>query len=230
MVVRVCERAQASGAQRVSVATDDDRIRQAVREYGFEAYLTRSEHRSGTERLAEAVSALGLADDEIVVNVQGDEPLIPPSLIAEVAAVLAARSDASMSTACHPIRDAASIFNPNVVKAVLDRCGNALYFSRSPVPYARDAYAAGSAEEPPIGLPSYRHIGIYGYRVAFLQRYANLPESPLERFEMLEQLRVLWHGYRIAVAVTLLEIPSGVDTPADLAATRTLFDREGDSS
>jgi len=228
MVVRVCERARTSGAGRVCVATDDERIARAVREAGFEARMTRADHPSGTDRIAEAAAALGLADDAIVVNVQGDEPLIPPALIGEVAAVLERERDASVSTACHPIHDAASIFSTNVNKVVLDARGYALYFSRAPIPYARDAYAAGG-REPPAGLPCYRHLGIYGYRVAFLRHYAELEPSPLERFEALEQLRVLWHGYRIAVTVSADEVPPGVDTPQDLETVRALFDRARES-
>ena len=190
--------------------------------------MTRADHPSGTDRIAEAAAALGLADDAIVVNVQGDEPLIPSALIGEVAAVLERSPDASASTACHPIHDAASIFSPNVNKVVLDARGYALYFSRAPIPYARDAYAAGG-REPPAGLPCYRHLGIYGYRVGFLRRYAGLAPSPLEQFESLEQLRVLWHGYRIAVTVSSRDIPPGVDTPQDLETVRMLFDRIGDS-
>jgi 3-deoxy-manno-octulosonate cytidylyltransferase (CMP-KDO synthetase) len=161
MVVRVCEKARTSGAERVCVATDDERIAQAVRAAGYEARMTRADHPSGTDRIAEAAAALGLANDAIVVNVQGDEPLIPPALIGEVATVLDRSPDANVSTACHPIHDAASIFSPNVNKVVLDARGYALYFSRAPIPYARDAYAAGG-REPPAGLPCYRHLGIYG--------------------------------------------------------------------
>jgi len=228
MVVRVCERAQASGAGRVCVATDDERIAQAVRAQGFEARMTRADHASGTDRVAEAALALGLADQALVVNVQGDEPLIAPELISDVAAALGGDAEASVSTACHLIGDAASVFNPNVVKVVLDANGRALYFSRAPIPFARDAYAAGG-REPPAGLPCYRHLGIYGYRVGFLRRYASLAPSPLEQFESLEQLRVLWHGYRIAVTVSAHEVPPGVDTPQDLETVRALFDRTGDS-
>ena len=190
--------------------------------------MTRADHPSGTDRIAEAALALGLGDRTAVVNVQGDEPLIAPALIADVAAVLERDPEASVSTACHPIRDAASIFNPNVVKVVLDANGRALYFSRAPVPYARDAYAAGG-REPPAGLPCFRHLGIYGYRVGFLRRYAELAPSPLEQFESLEQLRVLWHGYRIAVTVSAEDVPPGVDTPQDLETVRALFDRTRES-
>jgi len=228
MVVRVCERAAASGAASVHVATDDARIAEAVQSHGFRALMTRADHASGTDRIAEAAAQLGLADDAIVVNVQGDEPLIAPALIAQVADTLARRPQAAVSTACHPIHDAASAFNPNVVKVVLDAQGDALYFSRAPIPWARDAYAEGG-RTPPAGLPLYRHAGIYGYRVAFLRRYAALAPSPLEAFEALEQLRVLWHGERIAVAVSTAEIPPGVDTPADLALVRVRFDRAAET-
>ncbi|HEX5093559.1 MAG TPA: 3-deoxy-manno-octulosonate cytidylyltransferase [Burkholderiales bacterium] len=213
MVVRVCERARESGAAPVCVATDDPRIAAAVRAHGFEARMTRPEHASGTERIAEAAAALGLADEAIVVNVQGDEPLIAPRLIAKVAQALAARADASVATACHPIREAQEFGNPNVVKAVLDARGDALYFSRAGIPFARDG-----------GDPrALRHVGIYAYRVAYLRRYVSLAPSPLEAIEQLEQLRVLWHGGRIATVLEEGAIPPGVDTPADLEAVLKLL-------
>jgi 3-deoxy-manno-octulosonate cytidylyltransferase (CMP-KDO synthetase) len=211
MVVRVCERAAQSGAAAVHVATDDERIAAAVRAHGHAAIMTRADHPTGTDRIAEAARHLGLADDDVVVNVQGDEPLIPPALVAQVADALAQRPAASVSTACHPIHDAASMENPNIVKVVLDRQGYALYFSRSRIPYPRQQAA-----------PCYRHAGIYGYRAGFLAAYAGLQESPLERAESLEQLRVLWHGYRIAVAVSEHDVPPGVDTPQDLEAVRRI--------
>ena len=204
MVVHVCERAAQSGAQGVHVATDDERIAQAVRKHGFQAVMTRADHPSGTDRLAEAAAQLRLGDQAIVVNVQGDEPLIPPALIRQVAERAA---DADMATACHAIHDAAALDNPNVVKVVLDAKGYALYFSRSRIPYPRDGEA-----------PCYRHAGIYGYRVRFLRQYAALEPAPIERAEALEQLRALWHGHRIAVVVSEHEIPPGVDTPQDLEA------------
>jgi 3-deoxy-manno-octulosonate cytidylyltransferase (CMP-KDO synthetase) len=209
MVVRVCERAERSGAASVHVATDDQRIAAAVREHGHEVVMTRADHPSGTDRLAEAARKLRLKDPEIVVNVQGDEPLIAPRLIRSVGTLLAERRDAAISTACHAIHD--QLDNPNVVKVVLDAEGYALYFSRSRIPFPRE------------GAPiAYRHAGIYGYRVAFLRRYARLRPSPLEKAESLEQLRALWHGYRIAVAVSKTEIPPGVDTPEDLEAVRRI--------
>ncbi len=212
MVVRVCERAAQSGAAAVAVATDDGRIRDAVERAGYRAILTRADHPSGTDRVAEAAAALGLGPDEVVVNVQGDEPLIPPQLVREVAAMLGSHAEADVATACHPVHDAASLDNPNVVKVVLDARGYALYFSRARIPYPREAGGAWL-----------RHAGIYGYRMGFLQRFPGLAPSPLEQAEALEQLRVLWHGYRIAVAVHAGDIPPGVDTPQDLEAVRRML-------
>jgi 3-deoxy-manno-octulosonate cytidylyltransferase (CMP-KDO synthetase) len=212
MVVRVCERAAKSGATAVHVATDDERIARVVRAHGHEAIMTRADHPSGTDRLAEAARKLKLKDGQIVVNVQGDEPLISPRLISQVAGALEKKKQASVSTACHAIHDASAAENPNVVKVVLDAEGYALYFSRSQIPFPRE----------PGGL-GYRHAGIYGYRVGFLKKYAKLKASPLEKSEALEQLRVLWHGYRIAVAVARDEIPPGVDTPGDLEAVRRII-------
>jgi 3-deoxy-manno-octulosonate cytidylyltransferase (CMP-KDO synthetase) len=213
MVVHVCERAAKSGAAAVHVATDDRRIAQAVERAGFPAVMTAAGHASGTDRLAEAAKKLGLKDHHVVVNVQGDEPLIPPKLIAQVARILGAKRAASVSTACHPIHDAAAAANPNVVKVVLDAAGYALYFSRSRIPYPREPGAARWL----------RHAGIYGYRVGFLRKFARLEPAPLEKVEALEQLRVLWHGYRIAVAVSQAEIAPGVDTLQDLEAVRRMF-------
>jgi 3-deoxy-manno-octulosonate cytidylyltransferase (CMP-KDO synthetase) len=209
MVVRVCERAAKSGASAVHVATDDERIASAVRTHGFKVVMTRADHASGTDRLAEAAAQLGLDEDHVVVNVQGDEPLIDPALIRGVAGAL---RNADMSTACHAIHDAASLANPNVVKVVMDANGYALYFSRSRIPYPRDGEAV-----------CYRHAGIYAYRVGFLRRYATLEPAPLEKAEALEQLRALWHGHRIAVVVSETDIPPGVDTPQDLEAVRRML-------
>ena len=212
MVVRVCERAAKSGAASVHVATDDERIAEAVRAAGHQALMTSAEHVSGTDRLAEAAKKLKLKNDQVVVNVQGDEPLIPPELIAQVAGLLAAKKDAQVSTACHALHE--GFDNPNIVKVVLDHEGYALYFSRSGIPYPREERARATP---------YRHAGIYGYRVGFLRKFSALAISPLEQVEALEQLRVLWHGFRIAVAVSETEIPPGVDTPQDLEAVRRMI-------
>ena len=221
MVVRVAQRAAQSGASRVVVAADSPSIVDACRLHGVHAVLTRTDHPSGSDRLAEASRLLGLAPDHVVVNVQGDEPLIAPALIDAVAALLEQRPAASMSTAAHPIDAVADFVNPNVVKAVLDAAGMALYFSRAPVPWWRDGFAAGVAQLP---MPApLRHIGIYGYRVSFLQQFPALAQAPMEVCEALEQLRALWHGHRIAVHVTDEAPGPGVDTPADLERVRLLF-------
>ena len=211
MVVRVCERARASGARSVTVATDDRRIRDAVQRSGFRALMTRAGHASGTDRIAEAAARLRLKADDVVVNVQGDEPRIPPRLIARVAAILKRRRAASMSTACHPIHDRGSLGSPNVVKVVLDAEGYALYFSRARIPFPRDAKGVW-----------YRHAGIYGFRMGFLRKFSAMKQSPEEKTEALEQLRALWHGYRIAVVISRADIPPGVDTPQDLRAVRRI--------
>lgn len=222
MVVRVAERAQRCGATRVVVATDDTRVRDAVVAHGFEALMTRSDHPTGTDRLAEAAVTLGLADDDIVVNVQGDEPLLDPALMRRMAELLAEKPAAAIATACHPISDAAEAFNHNVVKVVLDAQGYALYFSRATIPWARDDFAK-MRNALPAGLPLYRHYGLYAYRTVFLRAYPGLTPAPIERFEALEQLRALWHGYRIAVEVTHGTPAPGIDTPEDLARARALF-------
>ena len=219
MVVHVAERARASGAAAVWVATDHQQVYDAVRSHGHQAVMTRSDHATGTDRIAEAAEQLGLADDEIVVNVQGDEPLIAPELIRAVAQSLVARAEASIATACHPITDVELLLNPNVVKVVLDAAGDALYFSRAPIPWPRDGFALNQSALP-TGLPSYRHIGIYAYRAGFLRLYGRLDPAAIERFEALEQLRALWHGHRIAVAVTAKAPETGVDTADDLERVR----------
>jgi 3-deoxy-manno-octulosonate cytidylyltransferase (CMP-KDO synthetase) len=222
MVVHVADRARRSGAREVWVATDDQRILQAVEAHGHQAAMTDANHASGTDRIAELASRRGWTDASIVVNVQGDEPRIAPELIREVAQVLESDTEAAMSTACHELHRDQDLFDPNVVKVVLDAKRHALYFSRATIPWARDAFARSRDAIPP-GLPVYRHIGIYGYRCAFLKRYATLESPPIERFEALEQLRALWHGMRIAVAITEHAPEAGVDTPADLEAVRRLF-------
>lgn len=225
MVVHVAERARESGAEAVWVATDHQEVFDAVRRHGHQALMTRADHASGTDRIAEAAQQLGLADSDIVVNVQGDEPLMAPELIREVAQSLVEHGDASIATACHPITDAESLLNPNVVKVVLDQSGHALYFSRAPIPYPRDSFAINQSALPP-GLPSYRHIGIYAYRARYLHLYQRLEPVALERFEALEQLRALWHGHRIAVAVTAHAPEAGVDTAEDLERVRRGFAAE----
>jgi len=224
MIVHVAERARESGAQRVCIATDDDGIREAVERQGFTAVMTRPDHPTGTDRIAEVVESQRFDPEEIVVNVQGDEPLIEPGLIRAVAGLLSDAPEAAIATACHPIHDAAEMFDPNVVKVVLDHEGYARYFSRAPIPWARDAFARSTSALPP-GLPCYRHIGVYAYRARFLSTFPRLAPSPLERFEALEQLRALWHGFAIAVAVRHDAPHPGVDTPEDLERARAWFDR-----
>ena len=221
MVVRVAEQALKSGAEEVWVAVDHRSIFDAVREHGFNVLMTRVDHASGTDRIAEVATAQGWADDTIVVNVQGDEPLIAPELIALVGQDLQQHPDAAMATACHAIHDVHDMMNPNVVKVVLDKNGYALYFSRAPIPYARDAFA--NNQNLPENLPVHRHIGLYAYRAQFLHQYANLQPSKIEQFECLEQLRALWHGVKISVAVTENAPALGVDTQQDLEAVRALF-------
>ena len=221
MVVRVAQAAAASGAQRVVVAADDMRIAQACQQHGIEALLTRTDHASGSDRLAQACELLGLDGDDLVVNVQGDEPLIDPALVRACASRLAAHSDCVMSTAAHALTDMAEFLNPNVVKVVLDAQGRALYFTRAPVPWWRDGHSGGAAALPT--PPPLRHIGLYAYRAGFLRSFPSLSAAPLERIEALEQLRVLWHGQRISVLVTDRAPGPGVDTPDDLARVRALF-------
>jgi 3-deoxy-manno-octulosonate cytidylyltransferase (CMP-KDO synthetase) len=223
MVVQVVERALESGADEVWVATDDERIADAVRAHGHPVCLTSAAHPSGTDRLAEVVGLRGWSDDTIVVNVQGDEPLIDPALIRNVALQLHERPQAAIATAAHAIHDRAEMFNPNVVKVVTDRDGHALYFSRAPIPYARDAWGGAAQPALPQGLPASRHIGIYAYRAAFLKTYKQLEPAAIEQFESLEQLRALWHGYRIAVAMVTQAPAAGVDTEEDLLRVRRLM-------
>ncbi len=214
MVVRVAERARESGAARIIVATDHADIAAACAAHGVEAVMTRADHPSGTDRIAEVARALNLPADEVVVNLQGDEPLIDPALLAACAARISL--EVPMATCAHPLTDVADVFNPNVVKVVLDKAGRALYFSRASIPWARDAFAA-SRDTLPAGYAPLRHIGLYAYSNAFLQAYPGLDVSPLEQIEALEQLRVLWHGVPIAVHVTDSAPQAGVDTPEDLA-------------
>jgi 3-deoxy-manno-octulosonate cytidylyltransferase (CMP-KDO synthetase) len=218
MVVRVAQRAALSAARAVVVAADDDEITAACRAHGVQSVLTRADHATGSDRLAQACELLGLDGDAVVVNVQGDEPLIDPALIDACAALLSQRPDCVMSTAAHPIARADDWANPNVVKVVCDARGRALYFSRAPIPCWRD----GRPGTLPVPAPL-RHVGIYGYRAGFLRRFAQLEASPQEAVESLEQLRVLWHGEHIAVHLTDTAPPGGVDTAQDLERVRALL-------
>ena len=215
MIVRVAQRAMLSGAARVVVACDSQQIADACARHGIGAVLTKADHPSGSDRLAEACDLLGLHANEIVVNVQGDEPLMDPLLINAVAEILNTLPDASMGTAAHAIESDADLANPNVVKVVLDAANHALYFSRSLIPYNRDAH--------PLAPKPLRHVGIYSYRVGFLRQFPTLAQAPIEVSEALEQLRALWHGHRIAVHVTTSAPGTGVDTPEDLERVRRLF-------
>lgn len=223
MVVRVAERAAQSGATEVFVATDHADVRAAVEQHGFAAVMTRVDHASGTDRIVEVADRLGWGDDTVVVNVQGDEPLMDPALIGRVAAELARDAGAAVATACHPLSSVEEFFNPNVVKVVCDVRGHALYFSRAPIPWPRDAFVAERTKLPD-ALPAWRHIGLYAYRCSFLRRYGALLPSPLEEFEALEQLRVLWHGFRIRVAMAAHAPEAGVDTLQELERMRSKFD------
>ena len=249
MVVRVAEQAAQSGAQQIWIATDHHAIANVVHEHGFKACLTKESHASGTDRIAEVVAQQGWPDHTIVVNVQGDEPLMPPELIRAVAEHLHLHPECAIATACHAIHDEASMRNPNIVKAVLDQQGNALYFSRAPIPWPRDTFAIPSptggitsdlaalppsrvasssirgvgGEGLPAGLPVLRHIGIYAYRASFLRAFGQLAPTPIEHFEALEQLRALYYGYKIGVVIAGQAPPGGVDTEQDLHAVRQTF-------
>ncbi len=222
MLQRVYEQALASGAASVVIATDDPRIEEAARQFGAAVCMTSPEHGSGSERLAEAVLLLGYGDDEIVVNLQGDEPLMPPQLLRQVADNLAAHARAEVSTLCTRIHTAAELFDPHAVKVVMDREGMALYFSRAVIPWDRDAFAV-TTEELPAQALHYRHLGLYAYRTGFLKRYVTLAPCALERMEVLEQLRVLWHGVGIHVAEAAVPPAPGVDTPDDLERVRRVI-------
>jgi 3-deoxy-manno-octulosonate cytidylyltransferase (CMP-KDO synthetase) len=224
MVVRVAEEARKSGAAEVIVATDHAGIAAAVEAAGHLAVMTRADHASGTDRLTEVVERRRYAGRQIVVNVQGDEPLIAPALIRAVADNLSAHPEAHIATAAHPLKEARDLRDPNVVKVVLDLGGYALYFSRAPIPYARDAFA-NDIQTIPRGLPVYRHLGIYAYRAAFLREFTRLKAPAIERFEALEQLRALAHGRRISVEITRTAPHPGIDTPADLERARRSLGR-----
>ena len=222
MVVRVAQAAGRSAANRVVVAADSPQIVAACLAHGTQAVLTRADHPSGSDRLAEACKLLGLDGDDMVVNVQGDEPLIAPAMIDACAALLRDRPDCVMATVAHAIDDVAEFSNPNVVKVVLDAAGRALYFSRAPIGWWRDGFAHG-IHQLPSDPPALRHVGLYAYRAGFLRRFPQLSVAPIERLESLEQLRVLWHGERIAVHVSADRPGPGVDTPEDLERVRALF-------
>jgi 3-deoxy-manno-octulosonate cytidylyltransferase (CMP-KDO synthetase) len=224
MVVRVADQARKSGANAVIVATDHRDIAAAVEEAGHRAVMTRKTHASGTDRLAEVVARGRYRAGQIIVNVQGDEPLMSPALIRRVAENLGSRREADMATAAHPLHEPRELGDPNVVKVVLDLAGYALYFSRAPIPYARDAFNKNMRAIPE-GLPVYRHLGIYAYRAAFLREFTKLEPPAIERFEALEQLRALAHGRRISVVVTRTAPPAGIDTPADLERARSALRR-----
>ncbi len=217
MVAHVWERAQQSGAERVVIATDDQRIEQAVHELGGEVCMTRPDHASGTDRLAEVATQLQLGDEEIVVNLQGDEPQMPAALVRQVAADMDAHPDAAVTTLYQPITDPSDIFNPNAVKVVVDEQGYALYFSRAPIPWNRDTFQNPSTAKPTM---HHRHIGLYAYRAGFLQRYTSWPPSPIEQLESLEQLRVLWKGEKIHLTEAEEDPGHGIDTVADLDRIR----------
>lgn len=223
MIARVAERAIAAGAADVVVATDDVRIEHALASLPIRVFRSRADHHSGSDRLAECVTALGFADDTIVVNLQGDEPLAPPDAIRSLAGVLAA-CGTTMATLASPFRDATELFDPNVVKVVCDAVGDALYFSRAPLPWVRGAFAAGERRgRLPCGVPFLRHIGLYAYTVEALRRFSVLPRTALESAESLEQLRALEHGWKIRVAMTPAEFPAGVDTEDDLARVEAVI-------
>ncbi len=219
LIQRVHECAARSGAATVAIATDDERIRQVAEKFGARVCMTSPQHRSGTDRLAEAIAKLAIGADEIVVNLQGDEPQMPPALIRDVAEKLAQHKDAMVATACHAIHDRESLVNPNVVKVVRDAEGYALYFSRAPIPWPREIMAGKGGET----IQAYRHIGLYAYRAGFVRRYAAWPPCAPEEAEQLEQLRVLWHGERIIVHESREMPEAGVDTPEDLERVRKIF-------
>lgn len=223
MIQHVYEKAIQSQAEQVVIATDDERIFQCAQGFGADVVMTSPDHSSGTDRLQEVVTKLNLDSDDIVVNVQGDEPMIPPCLIDQVARNLASHPSAGIATLCEPIDEVETVFNPNAVKVVFDQQGFANYFSRAPIPWSRDCFS----QEPPClpsGVSYFRHIGIYAYRVAFLHRYVSWTDSQIEKTECLEQLRALSNGIRIHVDIALESPPAGIDTEEDLQRLRVLFD------
>ena len=229
LIQHVYEQAIKTGAQRVCIATDDQRVMQTAKAFGAEVVLTAPSHESGTERIAEAVTKLALPADSIVVNIQGDEVMLPEALVEQLVDNLQRHPQASMATLCGSIQNVADVFNPNMVKVIFDHTGLALYFSRAPIPWERNRFAAIDRNNPvvdePITAHWYRHIGIYAYRVSFLQKYVTLPPSPLEQLESLEQLRALYYGYKIHVGVTHNDTGIAVDTAEDLQRAEALFKR-----
>ena len=219
MIQRVWEQARKSEAGRVVIATDDDRIASAARNFGIEVCMTSTEHPSGTDRLQEVAAQLALADDHVVVNVQGDEPLIPPEVIDQVAENLVANPDAAIATLCEPITTIEDVLNPNIVKVAMNEAGRALYFSRAPIPWPREAFKQSREAMPDEG-DWFRHIGIYAYRTSFLHDFVGWSPAPLETLEQLEQLRAMYHGVQIHVAPAVADVPGGVDTPEDLERLR----------
>ncbi|MFO1387849.1 3-deoxy-manno-octulosonate cytidylyltransferase [Cellvibrio sp.] len=225
MIQHVYERACESDAHQVIIATDDERIEAVATAFGAQVCMTSAEHTSGTDRLQEVVKRLGLADDEIVVNVQGDEPLIPAQVINQVANNLASMSSAAMATLSEPIHSLADFRNPNIVKVVADKEGRALYFSRAPIPWPRDHFAQADVTELPNNFPAQRHIGIYAYRVGLLHKFVTWAPAPLEKIELLEQLRVMWNGELIHIAEAIVAVPGGVDTEEDLQRVKSLLEK-----
>lgn len=223
MIRHVWEQAHKSAAASVTIATDDQRIADACEDFGAAVAITRADHPSGTDRLQEVVTQLGLEPDAHVVNVQGDEPMIPPALINQVADNLRRFTSASIATLAEPLQDAQTLFDPNAVKVVTDHQGFALYFSRAPIPWCRDEFSGGQPDKLPELVIFRRHIGLYAYKVSFLHDYVRWPTSPVEQAESLEQLRAMWFGCRIHVADACEPPPAGVDTPADLARVRQLL-------
>lgn len=225
MIQHVYERACESNAHQVIIATDDVRIETVAKSFGAQVCMTSASHTSGTDRLQEVVASLGLADDEIVVNVQGDEPLIPAQVINQVAENLAAMPNASMATLSEPIHSLADFRNPNIVKVVADIDGRALYFSRAPIPWPRDHFAQTTINNLPENFPAQRHIGIYAYRVGLLHKFVSWSPAPLEKIESLEQLRVMWNGQVIHIAEAVVAVPGGVDTEEDLQRIKSLLEK-----
>jgi 3-deoxy-manno-octulosonate cytidylyltransferase (CMP-KDO synthetase) len=219
MIRHVWERGIRSGAEEVVVACDDERIAQTARGFGAAVCLTSPHHRSGTDRITEVADTLGWSDDTLVVNLQGDEPTMPPALLRQAADALAAHADASVATLSVPVLERAELFDPNVVKVVTDRAGFALYFSRAPIPWHRDGFVQPGGALPP-DVPFARHLGIYAYRCGLLRRFVTWPPAPLEVCESLEQLRVLWQGERVLVETACAQPGTGVDTPQDLERVR----------